>query len=518
MGLRAGLLLALTGLAMPAEASNALDSPEGGVEQVARGGAWLARADDPMATYYNPAAIVRHPNAVHVGAQLMIRSHCFERQDVDGNPVAPRPGFSPPPDPICANAPPFPNPQLGATFRIHRQFALGLAVLAPHTNGNVTWDPTTTYANAFGAEVPQPSSTRYMLIDSKPLLVLPTLSVAYAPIKELSIGAGFTWGISDLQISNTAEPISSVRCADPNAPCPSPGNPQPDDFQDDIFAKLSGGDRFIPGFVASVLYSPIRQLDVAAWYRFSDAIRTSIDLEALAPYYNPAGDLNANPSVTDVKDAGRFKLPIPMEARLGLRYHHPRKGARSQAWVEKHRGWARDAFSQDLFDVEVDVTWAHNSQIDRVEILLNEAYNVNGTTGRVPRDASVPHPYKDVVGVRLGGEYIPIPDLLAVRLGGFFESKGIDDEDLFIDFHLSERIGIAGGLSVRLGPVDIAASYQHTFFLALDNGGQGQIKALSGGSDNGDGRSLQAVNGGRATSSLDEVGLGVTYHYWVPTL
>ncbi|MEM1028823.1 MAG: hypothetical protein AAGN82_00645 [Myxococcota bacterium] len=504
--------------ARPAAASNALDSPEGGVDQVARGGAWLARADDPMATYYNPAAIVRHPNGVHLGAQLLIRSHCFDRRDIDGNPVAPRPGFAPPPDPICADAPPFPNPQLGATFRIHRQFAIGLAVLAPHTNANVEWSPTTTYANRFGVEGPQPSPTRYMLIESSPLLVLPTLSLAYAPLKELSFGAGFVWGINDFTLSNTAEALSSVRCADPNAPCPAPGNPQPDDFQDDIFSRLSGGDRFVPGFVASVLYSPSRRFDIAAWYRFSDAVRSRVDLEALAPYYAPSGDLNPDPAVTDIEDAGSFSLPIPMEARLGFRYRHPRRGAKSQSWVSRHRGWARDAFSQDLFDVEVDLTWAHNSQIDQVEILLDEAFNINGTTGRVPQDASVPHPYRDVFGVRLGGEYVPIPDLLALRLGGFFESRGVSAEDVYIDFHLGERVGVAGGVAARLGAVDIALSYQHTFFLPLDNGGRGRNFALSGGSDRGDDRSLQAINGGRATSSLNEVGLGVTYHYFLPTL
>jgi long-chain fatty acid transport protein len=184
--------------------------------------------------------------------------------------------------------------------------------------------------------------------------------------------------------------------------------------------------------------------------------------------------------------------------------------------------WARDAMSQDLFDVEVDVTWAHNSAVDVVELRMNPGIRINGTPGFVPENGDIPHQWKEVIGVRLGGEVIPIPDLLAVRAGGFFESKGQDDAYLNIDFHQGWRAGIATGLTVRLSRFDISAAYQHTFFGALDNGGAGALRGLSGDATTGastpddpsdDFRTHQIVNGGRATSSLDEVALGATVRF-----
>ncbi|MEZ4445672.1 MAG: hypothetical protein R3B72_41740 [Polyangiaceae bacterium] len=357
---------------------------------------------------------------------------------------------------------------------------------------------------------PPPAPTRYLLLDSSTLGAFPTLSVAFRPIEQLAIGAGFSWGFATYEFSNMAEAISSARL-DAN------GN-QLDDYTTDIRSTIKGVDGFIPGFVVSVLYAPLRYLDVAAWYRFSDAIRSNIDLDMLAPFYNATGnEQNPAAETTNVKDAGRFSIAVPMEAKLGLRYHHPRKGGQGQEWVTQHRGWARDGWAEDIFDVELDLTWAHNSQVDQIDITLNERYQVNGTgTGQVPLDASQERNWKDVVGVRLGGEYVPIPDLLALRAGGFFESRGVADEYVNIDFHLSERVGIAGGAGVRLGPVDINLAYQHTFFFTIDNGGNGAVRALSG--DNSadldpPNRSRQAVNGGRATSSLNEIGLGATFHW-----
>src|SRR5438105_2735307 len=86
-GMAAGV--SLVGWASAAAASSGIDSPESGVVQVGRGSAWVARADDPLAVYFNPAAIAFQPTGVHVGAQLMMASRCFTRLGADGQPVAP---------------------------------------------------------------------------------------------------------------------------------------------------------------------------------------------------------------------------------------------------------------------------------------------------------------------------------------------------------------------------------------------------------------------------------------------
>src|SRR5690606_6012618 len=127
------------------------------------------------------------------------------------------------------------------------------------------------------------------------------------------------------------------------------------------------------------------------------------------------------------------------------------------------RKGVRDPMTEDLFDIEVDFTCANTSVVENLELRFREAVPVRGTPAFVPTNADVPHQWKDVAGFRLGGEVVPVPGLLAVRAGGFFETQGQDDEYLNIDFNMGSRVGVSGGATVRLGPVDLALAYQHTF-------------------------------------------------------
>jgi hypothetical protein len=88
-------------------------------------------------------------------------------------------------------------------------------------------------------------------------------------------------------------------------------------------------------------------------------------------------------------------------------------------------------------------------------------------------------------------------------------------------------MGVSGGATVRAGPMDLSIAYQHTFWWALDNGGNGSIYALAGTSASSCGtnaanpnygapgcyRSFQAVNGGVLTNSLNEVGFSATARF-----
>jgi long-chain fatty acid transport protein len=107
---------------------------------------------------------------------------------------------------------------------------------------------------------------------------------------------------------------------------------------------------------------------------------------------------------------------------------------------------------------------------------------------------------------------LAIPNRLAIRGGGWFETAGQDDEYLTLDFNLAQKIGLALGATVRLGPVDVSAAFQHTFFATLDNGGRGAIPALSGNAGEGF-RSTVAVNGGSLAESMNEVALGATLRW-----
>lgn len=529
--------LLATSFAGSAGASSGIDSPENGVVQVGRGSAWLAKADDPLAAYFNPAGLVRQASGVHVGAHIMLMHRCFTRQGPGGAPVSPGasipgPGADDGPEAeVCKETTPFPNPQIGASFRVSPNLALGFSFFGPHGVGKSEWPESIPYTNKFGIETTQPAPQRYMLVTADSSILLPTISASYAVSDSLSFGAGFTWGLAIIEFVNFTEGLS---------PAPGEGETPTDDFyaHGDVKATLSASDLFIPGFVLGGLWSPTSNFDVAAWFTWKDAIRSKADLYAESNYWkqgggkdedpcrmtdsDPTNDLGAGCNITDAPGSGDLVFRVPMEAKIGMRYHHPR--SLQSGTLVKRPGWAdktgmivRDSMSEDLFDIELDFTWAHNSVLQDLELRFPSGANaipIKGTPGTAPVDSNVKHAWKDVVGVRLGGDVNVLPNLLAVRAGAFYESKGQDDEYLNIDFHLGSRVGLSAGATVRVWRLDISAAFQHTFFEALDNGGTGALLAISG--DQGTvpaNRSRQAINGGKLTTSLNEIALGATLRY-----
>jgi long-subunit fatty acid transport protein len=500
-----GAIVASLGLGTRARASSGIESPEAGATPIGRGGAWLVRADDPLAAYVNPAALVTQGHGVSGGLQLLLFEHCYDRRTAQGDRPSPGQSLAAPSEPVCADRTPYPNPQLAASLRLHQRFALGLAVLGPHAKGSERWPATIVYADRMG-DTEHPSPQRYLMLESDNLLLFPTLSASVAVTRQLSFGAGFVWGVASIDVANMAESVSPWR--DPAAP---------DDFTGDLRSRIRGVDAFVPGLVASVLWSPSERLGLAGWFRWSDAVRTTVDLTTQSSYYTTGGRVNeaalANPSnLTEVEAAGRLTIPLPMEAKLGLRYRHPRASAERPAWATQWEGWVRDPLSTELFDLELDLSWANNSSVEAIELGFEPGIRIKPTTGFVPENADIRHHWRDALGVRLGGDVVVLPSLLALRAGGFFESSSADPTYLTLDFHPSERVGLGAGGTVRLGPVDLSLAYQHTFFGTIDNGGRGDVHAISGDATTGQ-RSRQAVNGGKATASLDELGLGVAARY-----
>lgn len=492
-------------IARPAAASSALESPDTGVVQLGRGGAWLVRADDPLAVYVNPAALVTQGHGVTVGTQLLFLRRCFDRVSADGSRPSPGQDLAAPPNETCADVSPYPNPQLAASFRLHQRVALGVGVLSPHGVGAASWPASRVYPDRTGL-TEHPSPQRYLLLSSDDLVLWPTLSLGVAATRELSFGAGFVWGVAALDFATMTEAISPPRDAS-----------EPDDFTNDVRARVRGFDGFVPGLVGSVLWSPSKIVSLAAWARWSDAIRMRVRLTTQASPYTAGGRIDAasvaDPANrTDVEDAGELRLAIPAEAKLGVRFRLPRSDVLSPRWGLGHGGWIQDPLSSELFDVEIDLTWAGNGAVDALDVRFDPGIQIRPTTGFVPEDASVAHGWRDALGVRVGADVAVLPDLLALRAGAFFESSAANAQQVQIDFQPSERVGLGAGATVRLGPVDLSVAYQHTFFGAIDNDGTGTLHAISGDRSTGE-RSRQVVNGGRATAALDELGFGATAHY-----
>jgi long-chain fatty acid transport protein len=521
-----------------------MEFPDNGSEQEARGGAWVARASDPLATFYNPAGLAGQPTRLTLQANLSMQNSCFTRIKAANDQTPPvRAPNVPPPNgdgtfaggtypQVCNNGSLFPDPQLAFTYRLTDRIGLGIAVLGPSAVGNITWP------DFINGNTPAPQ--RYLLVSSNVVLLTPTVGVGWEPVDNLRLGAAF--------IAGTAPSIDFINASPALGDATSPPNLAPG--SNDVRSELKAHDYFIPGFTLGAIWTPIDRLDVAAWYKYMAPIDATGDVTTQAFYYrNPNspyfGDTALpncnNPTLTSnpCGNGGNahVKVVLPMEAKLGIRYHQPRTDLPPQPHV-------RDPMATDVFDAEADFTWANDSAFDVIQIRFpgNPPLPANPqVNGNLPPNADVPHQFKDVFGVRIGGDYNVLPDQLAVRAGAFYETAAANTTYQNIDFVASDRIGFALGAQYRIkfsetkgNALDLMLGYGHVFFGSLTNNGPNGLHALSGEqcavpaaggapkplpdgtcsvTGNQQYRTLWPVNLGTITSSINVINVGASYRF-----
>lgn len=508
-------LLAIFALERMVRADGGFDlGGSSGVLQFGRGGAWIARADDPLAVFLNPAGLPGQRRAIHAGSHLMYMNRCFTRMNENGQPAGvggglPVPGSAGgPPLEVCNKMQPFLNPQIAAVFRAGNKLGFGAALHGPHGVGKIEFPETVTDSRGV-----QPAPGRYTLDSVTSTLSYATFSAGYAVNDKFSLGGGFMWGM----FKETGSLFGEAR-----SPVPAAGQLLQDDFfaRGETKATLDVKDKFIPGFIFGAMWSPTDRVSVAATYHWQDALRFSGDVRLESRYWAANGSRNltpcaagepANCNITDAPGEDlRGVFNVPSEAKVGLRFRSPRAGATA----------SRDPMESEVWDIEIDGTYSKNSVVKTIDFDLRGSSALPGTPipfagapgATVPTEMHLDKHWKDVYGVRIGGDRVLVPGRLAVRAGGFYESKGGRDEFLNLHFYEAARSGLAAGATARFGRLDLSFAYQHTFFGTLDNGGKGAVLGLSGDAAN-DHSTWQAINGGKATSTMDEAGVSMTVRF-----
>lgn len=542
--------------ASDARATNVSEFPDNGSEQMGRGGAWVARASDPLATIFNPAGLAGQPTRITLQNNTIIERTCMSRiksaTDTTNDPLAGPGGAYPR---VCNDIAPTLNPQIGMTIRLTERLGLGLLVIGPSSGGEKTFPDFVPDGNGQLQAAP----TRYLLIRQAGIILFPTVGIGYEILDNLRIGASFSWGIARLRLASATASL--------NADSTTPAG--------DIRANLQVQDYFIPGFTLGTLWSATPNIDVAGWYKWSDAIRASGDVGTAANFYtrqNASGDdksVRYGDSIFEdcgtglptkacgSGDNAKLKFSIPMEAKVGIRYHQPRRSAPVEAPVDVPPGGVaapaapkasrhvRDPLATDVWDIEADLTWANNSALDTIQLRFPGDESGKGKLpvagvagGEIPPNGDQKRGYKDVVGVRVGGDYNVIPDKLALRAGTFFETSAAEPQFQNIDFAPSARFGLALGGTYRLrfgegdktSALEIMAGFGHVFFAEqsrTDPNASGS-PALAGTSCNAvapipgtqtceDGsqryRTKWPVNLGTITNSLNVINVGVAYRF-----
>lgn len=471
-----------------------------GTRAAGRGGAFAARADDPMALQLNPALL-----ADLDGVQLMLNLNvalynaCQQRIGryndpgrTMGEPTIFAAGWENNAFPeVCNELPIAPGASLAATFQLTKKLTLAVGVLTPYAAGAIRFgdaDGTTTAAG--GMRVPTP--TRYNMVEQNLLQIFPSVGVGFRATPWLAFGATLQWGITHISYTSYG---SAVGGEDPAY---------------DLRTELNVEDNFTPAIIGSVALRPMPSLDFMLGFRYVDNVRARGTATIDAHDFDDPAVRDAQTILENV----RLEAPQTGAITFGARYGH-RRGSGTQlndATQRDLRGSTFDRMNTEVFDVEFDAVYELNNRVNDFVASLPPMATADvpaaGGTAFLPNPLRLGHRWKNQLSLRLGGDFNVIPGTLALRVGGSYETSGIDTEFVQLDFLNGERISVGGGATLRLGKLDLSFAYLHIFQTdatkpATNTTGLRQI-AIGMGS---------VINHGTYSARFDVFSLGATYRF-----
>lgn len=481
-----------------------LEVPDFGTVALGRGAAFVARADNLSAFYYNPAGLSKSkgPNLL-VGLNMMHSSVDYLRSGaanpetetvtIDGIEVR-NPGLDygrydpfssdPPPEyssvslkgahfPVTLGATPVGLlPSLifnwGDIFNVE-----GLSVAA----GMI---PPTSYA---APTYPKDGAQRYAIREANFLILYPGVGVSYAFNKYIQVGAVFMSGVALLEQSQAIRPL-----------------PQKDDtisYSEDLGGdanlKVDVADWFMPTGVIGLLSRPLEWLELGASVKLPVVIRAKGTAKYTAPEL-------AQPDSAFV--AGRDKVVLeqhfPLVVRAGARYVQPR------------------------WDIELDFIWENWSSLSHFDVKMDavldtDAQDPNAALQEMP-DSKVLKNFRDTFSVRLGGDFDVLPKVLAIRAGAYYQSSAYpkNNETFSLDFPYAHQIGLSCGLTWHMMEmVDVNVGYLHVFQPEVNvTKGIVQQQGLPMEDENGEEKNIgNTVNNGTYNVALNLFGLSMEGHF-----
>ena len=523
-------LLSVTLVPTAAEAGGS-EFPADGTRGLGRGGARMARADDPSIMTRNPALLAHlWDDQVLLGGHLALPDACMQLTgsygwgvqlddvadygdgpvylqaregdtDLDGNPIE---GFVDEPYPeVCYQGGPIFLPQIGMSTKLSNDLGVGLGFFPPDSAATNQWgDRDGTIDTPNGR---RPNPLRYVRSHQNVSFFTLMGALGYRLNDWITVGGGLQWNLAVFSATTWTTPTDSLH--------PSR----------DVRTEVFGRDLFIPGLIASVHLKPLDSLDVALGFKWSDGIDAKAKLDVTSGAfgtgevfeYIDARDgptsLGSTIPTTGHNRPGVVDSP-PIwapQASLGIRYADRIK-PRFQDLDLAHEyadGTVEDHMATERWDVELDVIYYFTSVFDRaaftndssavlylrelgpdgeevmpVQASVGECLEREGGDGNCIGDRLTETSIhgKDQLTVRLGGDYNILPGLFSIRAGVSYEADGQDISRLNILQPMMQRIGLHGGLTLRVAHrSDISLGYAR--FIHRDV--RLQINQDAGGSD-----------------------------------
>jgi hypothetical protein len=219
----------------------------------------------------------------------------------------------------------------------------------------------------------------------------------------------------------------------------------------DMRATVEGEDFFTP------------QAILGAWYRPAPFIELGISGQVLPMSIETDSKLDITPISNGFRgdavlerdgqpaDDVSLELPLPMTARVGVRYIHLVEGG-------------------EVFDVELDLAYESWSRVESFG-LKSDGLVANLAGEEVPvGDISIEKEWRDTMSVQLGGDYAVAPRLATLRGGVFWESAAAKPEYANVDFVGGAQVGGAVGGSIFVDRFEIALAYgfRHQLPVSVD--------------------------------------------------
>ena len=472
---RAGVLALLIGAALTAPRSAraaGLYFSDRGVRPMGRAGAFVAGADDLGAIWYNPAGLTEAGTSILVDADWLHFSSGFTRRTLydDGSGTLHLYQYAP----VSGSSAFVPVPTIAGSFAVPSVKGLVLAAGLFAPNSPVADYPMTVNG--------QPAGSRYSLVSLDGSAIFNVGGwVAYAPIPELEIGAGFEMmtGTFKSKVVFSASPSDSLI-----GPSEAP--------QYDALSQLSVGPIFAPSGNAGVIVKPMKRVRLG----LSGQLPFSVNAPAKVDVRLPSGpDAPEFANASQNGDSARFHFDFPGVIRLGVEVR-PIDALRVEA------AYVRELWSNHQ---TIDVT---PQNIQMVGILgFPSPFNV--------APISIPQHFRDTSSVRLGGEYgIPLDaNRLDLRAGIAWEESAVPEPYLSVLALDVAKVTASVGAGFHLGAHwRFDAVYAHIFGFSTtvtpEEAAVPRINPVKGNAT-----PMQAVNGGDYSAQADLIGLGAEYRF-----
>lgn len=504
-------LLALGPLAIALSLGVASSAHAAGIEDTVGGTVGLGRAasyarvNDFMATWQNPANLAVVPDAdLGFEARLPILSACYQRF-FDANVEYKQPGVyegftgTEMTGKMCNESGLSLTANTGWAQSFDSGWGYGIGLFTPAGVGSAKYgnDTISTFypdvneqfqITEGGAAAP----TRQMAIERDAITAYLMAGLGAAPIKQLRFGVSAGLGVASVYNKSVVSVLGGT-------------------FRDqEIVNQIRATDWAIPRVNASVVVSPFDFLELFAVATYQG------DIDAKGNAVLTANGIKGAPlkNCSDPKPGSRcriddIRLQVPfhtMEATFGARFSVLRDG--------RVRERKLDPMKDELFDFEIDISWAQTSKVDQYTVTLHDkdtshpkvpkiqfANSPDAGVSYVRNSTAVPKHWDDTWTFRAGGDVHLIPERFSIRAGVSYATRAVPVKYMNIDYWPVKKLGLHVGASLAFAErfkvhVAYARLIYQTTDVAVTTGGVKDIASLNESESD-------AVNEGRYTAGLD---------------